>query len=63
VTVGRAGEGPDWRGFCAAVPLRFSASSPELAGGGWRQGVWLLYTIFIKERRRLCVSQKETANI
>jgi hypothetical protein len=34
VTVGRAGEGPDWRGFCAAVTLRFSAPSPELAGGG-----------------------------
>jgi hypothetical protein len=34
VTVGRAGEGPNWRGFCAAVTLRFSASSPELAGGG-----------------------------
>jgi len=37
VTVGRAGEGPDWRGFCAAVTPRFSASSPELAGGGRRQ--------------------------
>ncbi|PKK88424.1 MAG: hypothetical protein CVV64_18905 [Candidatus Wallbacteria bacterium HGW-Wallbacteria-1] len=37
VTVGRAGEGPNWRGFCAAVTLRFSASSPELAGGGRRQ--------------------------
>ena len=37
MTVGRAGEGPDWRGFCAAVTPRFSASSPELAGGGRRQ--------------------------
>jgi len=37
VTVGRAGEGPDWRGFCAAFTLRFSAPSPELAGGGRRQ--------------------------
>jgi hypothetical protein len=37
VPVGRAGEGPDWRGFCAAVTPRISASSPELAGGGRRQ--------------------------
>jgi hypothetical protein len=42
VPVGRAGEGPDWRGFCAAVTPRISASSPELAGGGWRQPAILI---------------------
>ncbi len=40
--VGRAGEGPDWRGFCAAVTPRISASSPELAGGGRRQPAILI---------------------